>query len=132
MVRSWGVRILRVNTVGMFSWCENYLFPFTLYRMKNFLNTEFSINTENFHPCKCCNARIHTFWHLCPMIQISQHICIFWTVFIIRMRKLCILGYPKCAQWMLWSDCANSGHIYLKVGFLTLWLKKIKHYINPI
>ena len=25
-------------------------FPYTLYRIKNLLNTEFSINTENFHP----------------------------------------------------------------------------------
>ena len=28
-------------------------------------------------------------------------------VFAVRMRKLYILGYPKCAQWRFWSDCAN-------------------------
>ena len=26
-------------------------FRYTLYKMKNLLNAEFSINTENFHPC---------------------------------------------------------------------------------
>ena len=25
-----------------------------------------------------------------------------------RMKKLCILGYSKCAQWRFWSDCANA------------------------
>ena len=24
------------------------------------------------------------------------------------MQKHCILGYPKCAQWRFWSDCANA------------------------
>ena len=26
----------------------------------------------------------------------------------VSMKKLCILGYPKCAQWRFWSDCANA------------------------
>ena len=30
------------------------------------------------------------------------------SVFVVRMKKLCILGYPKCAQWRFWSDCANA------------------------
>ena len=25
-------------------------------------------------------------------------------VFVVRMKKLCILSYPKCAQWNVWSD----------------------------
>ena len=29
-------------------------------------------------------------------------------VFVVRMNKLCILGYPKRAQWRFWSDCANA------------------------
>ena len=29
-------------------------------------------------------------------------------VFVVRMKKLCLLGYPKCAQWRFWSDCANA------------------------
>ena len=29
-------------------------------------------------------------------------------VFVVRMKELFILGYPKCAQWRFWSDyCAN-------------------------
>ena len=29
-------------------------------------------------------------------------------VFVVRMKKLCILGYPKCAQCIFWLDCANA------------------------
>ena len=29
-------------------------------------------------------------------------------VFVGRMKKLCTLGYPKCAQRRFWSDCANA------------------------
>ena len=29
-------------------------------------------------------------------------------VFVVRMKKVWILGYPKCAQWRFWSDCANA------------------------
>ena len=29
-------------------------------------------------------------------------------VFVVRMKKLCILNYPKCAKWKLWSDWANA------------------------
>ena len=28
--------------------------------------------------------------------------------FVVRIKKLCILGYPKYAQWRFWSDCAHS------------------------
>ena len=40
--------------------------------------------------------------------QISLHICAVWSVFIIRMKKLYILGCPKCAQRRFGSDCANA------------------------
>ena len=29
-------------------------------------------------------------------------------VSVVRMKKLCLFGYPKCAQWRFWSDCANA------------------------
>ena len=29
-------------------------------------------------------------------------------VFVVRLRKLCILDYPKCTEWRFWSDCANA------------------------
>ena len=28
--------------------------------------------------------------------------------FIVRMKKLCIRWYPKCAKRRFWSDCANA------------------------
>ena len=36
------------------------------------------------------------------------------------VKKHCIHGYPECAQWRFWSDCA--GHTCPKIGFLTLRL----------
>ena len=30
------------------------------------------------------------------------------TTFVFRMKNLCKLGYPKCAQRRFWSDCANA------------------------
>ena len=38
---------------------------------------------------------------LCSLIKI-------FIVFIVQMKKFCILGYPKCAQWRFWSDCLNA------------------------
>ena len=46
-----------------------------------------------------------TFWHVRPMIKISQHLSD-WSLFV-NMKKPCILGYPKCNQWRFWSDCTN-------------------------
>ena len=40
--------------------------------------------------------------------QISLHIRAVWSVFVVRMKKLCILGFPKCGQWIFWSNCANA------------------------
>ena len=55
------------------------------------------------------NVRKRTFWHVRPAkTQISLRICAVWPVFVVRMKKLCILGYPKCVQWRFWSDCANA------------------------
>ena len=52
-------------------------------------------------------------------------------VFVVRMKKLCILGYPKCAQRRFRSACTNemrrliwifAGRACPKVRFLTLKL----------
>ena len=38
-------------------------------------------------------------------------------VFVVHTKKLCILGYPKCAQWRFWSDCANAqADLNLRLG----------------
>ena len=37
--------------------------------------------------------------------QISLCIRAVWSVFVVHMKILCILGYPKCAQRRFWSDC---------------------------
>ena len=40
--------------------------------------------------------------------QISQRIRAGWSVFVVRIKKICILGYPKYAQLKSWLDCANA------------------------
>ena len=47
----------------------------------------------------------------------------------VRVIKLSILGYSKCAQWWFWLDCVNvqtfwifAQRTYPKVLYLTLWL----------
>ena len=53
------------------------------------------------------NVRKRTFRHAhTRKTQISLRICTV-RVFVFRMKKLCILGYPKCAQGRVRSDCAN-------------------------
>ena len=39
--------------------------------------------------------------------QISLRIHTFWSIYIICMKKHCILGFPKVIRWGVWSDCAN-------------------------
>ena len=56
-----------------------------------------------------CNDRKHTFWHVrSTNAQITLRICTVIRNFIDRMKKPCIFGYPKYAQWRYWSDCANA------------------------
>ena len=51
-------------------------------------------------------ARKRFTWHVRPTkTQISLCIRAIWSV--VRMKKLYTLGYPKCAQWRFWSNCAN-------------------------
>ena len=40
--------------------------------------------------------------------QISLRIRAVWLVFVVQMKKLCILGFPKCGQWIFLSNCANA------------------------
>ena len=52
------------------------------------------------------NVRKRTFWNVRPTkTQNSLRIRAVWSVFVVCMMKLCILGYPKCAQWRFWSAC---------------------------
>ena len=36
------------------------------------------------------------------------HPCSLIRVFVVRMKKLWILDYTKCAQWRFWSDCVDA------------------------
>ena len=54
------------------------------------------------------NVRKCTFWHVHPMkTQISLRICTVWSVFIVCMKKLYIIGHLKWAKGRFWSDCTN-------------------------
>ena len=53
------------------------------------------------------DVRKRTFWHVLPsktLINLRNLI----RVIVIHIRKLCIIGYPECAQWQVLSDCANA------------------------
>ena len=61
-----------------------------------------------------------------------DHPCSLIRVFVVCTKKLCILGYPKCAQWKFWSDCVkmqanlNLCWAHMSKGtddFLILWFK---------
>ena len=55
------------------------------------------------------NMRKRTFWHVRPTkTQIRSRIRTVWSEFIDRVKRLCILDYPKCARWRFRSDCANA------------------------
>ena len=47
-------------------------------------------------------------WENVPNKNQLAHLHSLSRVFIVCMKKLCILGYPKCVQWRFWSACANA------------------------
>ena len=48
-------------------------------------------------------------WHVHPMKDSNQatQMCSLIRVSLAHMKKLCILGCPKCAHWRFWSACTN-------------------------
>ena len=60
-------------------------------------------------------------------------------VFVVRMMKRCIIGYPKCAQWRFWSEsslgshtrrfvfcrCYQMNHLFFSFMYLYLCLLKL-------
>ena len=57
-----------------------------------------------------------TFWHVGQMkIQISLHIHSLIRVFLVHMKKLCILGYPKCTQGRFRSETSLNAHVWCYV-----------------
>ena len=52
------------------------------------------------------NVRKHS--DMCDQRRlISLRIRAVWSVFVVRMKKLCILGYTKCTKSRFWADFAN-------------------------
>ena len=55
--------------------------------------------------------------------NVHSDVCIH--VFIVSMKKLCIIGYNKCTQWRFWSDCVNAQadlnlhYAYVSEGLFT-------------
>ena len=56
------------------------------------------------------NVKRHTFWHNAHNENSNQpaHPRSLIRVFVVRMKKLYILGYLSCAKWRVWSDCAKT------------------------
>ena len=71
------------------------------------------VQSSQFHNDTCIymshNVRKCTSWHVHPTkTKISLPIFAVWAVFIVCMKKLCILGYQKCDQWRFWPDCVTT------------------------
>ena len=49
------------------------------------------------------------------------------TVFVVRMKNFCSLGYPKCVQWRFWSDCANA-----QAGLNLYWVRMSEDTISDV
>ena len=60
------------------------------------------------------NVRKQTVWHL-PSLKKLKSVCASQSSYV-HMKKLCILGYPKYAQWRFRSACANARMIWIFVG----------------
>ena len=67
-----------------------------------------------------CSLRKSTFSHVCPM-ETDQpgHLGSLICVVIVDMKKLCILGCPKCAKWRFWSGCTN-GQVDLNLPWVNM------------
>ena len=59
---------------------------------------------------RCYVKKKRTFWRA-PNEDSKQpaHARSLIRIFVVRMKKLCILGYPKHAQWRFWPDCADAS-----------------------
>ena len=42
------------------------------------------------------------------------------SVFVVHVKKLCVLDYLKCARWRSWSDCGNA-QANLKLHWAHVW-----------
>ena len=57
-------------------------------------------------------VRKHTFWH----VHLRS------LIVVVHIKKLCFLGYPKCAWWRFWSNCKN---VQTNLNFLKYWFFRI-------
>ena len=73
-----------------------FFFFFSLFNLYHSLIVRAAIRETV--PSDMCDQRRHKSVYTSAQIRIL----------VILMRKLCILGYPKCAHWRIWSDCANA------------------------
>ena len=61
--------------------------------------------------------RKHTFWHMLPRkVKNKLWVHSLINVFVVRMEKLFILGYPRYTQWIFWSDCDSHRLIWIFTG----------------
>ena len=97
VLRLWNVSSYFV--IVLYFWPLEILVPFWIFWNKIALSW-----------CKTASVvRECTVWHVRPTkTQNSMRISRVWSVFVVRKRTLCSFGYPKCAQWRFWPDCANA------------------------
>ena len=83
----------------------NYYVKVTFYITKlsyyHIISTPYCVLCINYyiHTYLKTVMAFHSFWHVRPTNTVHS---------LIRVFVLCILRYPKCAQWRFWSDCASA------------------------
>ena len=84
-------KLLTLSTLGQFAW--NGLSYF-LGKIRNIWATTWESVPSDIWSKEDSNQLVHS-------RSLIRDI-------VVRMKKFCILGYPKCVQWRFWSDYANA------------------------
>ena len=88
--------------------CFPSIVVFYIYKWSSIQILVYWLPADNKEHDMSQNMRKLTFWHMHPKkTQINLHIHTGWSVVTVCMMKICILAYPKCAQWRFWSNWAT-------------------------
>ena len=84
----------RVNTLTHIYICQNSTFI-------NLVIREMTWQPNTRHIDTWCQ------WFLALYLILYVFAFLYYKVFGVPMKKLCIPGYSKCTQWKFWLDCTN-------------------------
>ena len=113
--------ITRVDCMRMCIYRENLQARYFYQWMNMYeFSKEYRMNERMVRQEWSHSLRKNTFWHICSgKTEINLHI----KVFVVHLKKLWILGYPKCTQWMHGLIWIFTKGTCPKVAFLMVWAK---------